>query len=58
MLITALSSGGENDLGYIKTLTGVGFLKRCDPTVVFTLQAESHAFPSTLWNVRAAPSTK
>lgn len=51
MLITCLSSGGEHDLGYINTLTGVGFLRRCDPAVVFTLQTESHASPPTLWNV-------
>lgn len=45
VLITCLSSGGEHDPGYINTLTGVGFLRRCDPAVVFTLQTESHASP-------------
>lgn len=45
MLITCLSSGGEHDLGYISTLTGVGFLRRCDPAEVFTLQTVTCVSP-------------
>lgn len=58
MLITGLSSGGENNPDYIKPLTGVGFWRHSDPTVAFTLPAQSHAFPTILWNVSATPSAK